>query len=135
MKYSQILGIFAAVALIISCYFPWIHINSLNKTITGVNGYVNENYTFGKQIIAHSFFCIIAIICFSINKIGAKRTNIFICLLNLSWAIKNFIIFRLCRNGDCPETQTGIYIMLLMAVIMQAMTFLPKIEVKNLNNK
>jgi hypothetical protein len=129
MKHSQSLGILAALLLIGSCYLPWIEITSLQKTITGVNGYVNENYTFGKQILAHSFFSILAIICFLIPKVGAKRTNIFLCFLNFSWAIKNFILFKLCRNGDCPTAKIGLYLVVLLAFVMIMMSLLPTLEV------
>jgi hypothetical protein len=130
MKYSQQIGIAAAILLIANCFLPWIEITTLHKTITGANGYVNENYTFGKQIIVHSFFCGLAVICFSINKVWAKRTNIFLSLMNFAWAIKNFAIFKLCRNGDCPEVKMGLYNLVILALIIQVMALLPKMYLK-----
>ena len=130
MKYSQIIGIIAALLLIVSCFLPWIEIAALHKTLNGVNGYVNNNITFGTQIKPHSFFCIIAIILFLINKIWAKRTNIFFCFLSLSWAIKNFILFSVCRP-ECPTIKIGLYLLVGFAVIMQIMSFLPKMKIEN----
>ena len=50
MKYSQHIGIIAALLLIASCFLPWIEIAALHKTLNGLNGYVNNNITFGTQI-------------------------------------------------------------------------------------
>jgi len=132
MKYSQQIGVLAALLLIASCFLPWIEIVAINKTLNGVNGYISNTITFGTQIKPHSFFCLLAIILFSIDKIWAKRTNIFICFLSLSWAIKNYILFTICRP-ECPTVKIGLYLLLFFAIIMQIMSFLPttKIESKN----
>ncbi len=130
MKYSQHIGIIAALLLITSCFFPWIEITSMHKVLNGVNGFVNEQFTFGTQIKPHAFFCCISIVFFLLNKIWAKRTNIFICFLNFSWAIKNFILFKMCRAGDCPEVKYGLYLLLLFAFIMLVMSLLPKIVIE-----
>ncbi len=127
MKYSQQIGIAAALLLIGSCFMPWIEIPALNKTLSGINGMVNSNITFGTQIKPHTFFCILAIPLFLTNKIWAKRWNIFVCFLSLTWAIKNFILFRLCRP-ECPTTKLGLYILIFSASIMMIMALLPKVK-------
>lgn len=130
MKYSQQIGIIAALLVIYSCTIPWIEISNLHLTLNGLNGYVNTNITFGKQIIPHTFFSILAVPLFLINRIWAKRLNIFICFLNISWAIKNFILFRLCRP-ECPETKMGLYLLVISSLIMMIMSLLPKVEVSS----
>ncbi len=132
MKYSQQIGIFSAILVIASCFLPWIYIETINLTLNGVNGYISNTITFGTQIKPHSFFCIIAIILFSVNKIWAKRTNIFICFLSLSWAIKNYILFTICRP-ECPTIKIGLYSLLFFAISMQIMSFLPKIKIESNN--
>jgi len=127
MKYSQQIGIASALILIASCFMPWIEIPSLNKTLSGINGMVNSNITFGTQIKPHTFFCILAIPLFLINKIWSKRWNIFVCFLSLTWAIKNFILFRLCRP-ECPTTRLGLYLLIFSASIMMIMALLPKVK-------
>ena len=93
MKYSQQIGIITAIALIGICFLPWIYVPSVQLELSGINGKINDQLTFGRQIIPHSFFCTIMIILFSIQKVWAKRTNLFIGFINLGWAIKNYIIF------------------------------------------
>ena len=130
MKYSQQIGILAALLVIGSCFLPWIEIPALNIKLNGINGFVNKNITFGTQIKPHTFFCIIAIVLFLINKVWAKRTNIFICFLSLTWAIKNFILFSVCRP-ECPSIKIGLYSLLIFAVVMQIMSFLPTTKIES----
>lgn len=129
MKYSQQIGVLAAILLIANCFLPWIEVPNMHKVLTGVDGRVNENITFGKPIILHSFFCIISILLFPVNKLWAKRTNIFICFITLSLALKNYILYSMCRP-ECPVIKPGLYCLLLLALILQVMSLLPKMVIK-----
>ncbi|MBA4197758.1 MAG: hypothetical protein C0459_09410 [Chitinophaga sp.] len=130
MKYSQTIGIVAVLALLTCCFLPWIEVSSLNKTFTGINGKVNDNLNLGKPILLHTFFGVFLIAFFAVKKIWAKRTNIFFGLINFGWAIKNYIIFSMCRQGDCPKVLSGLYLTLILSFIIQIMVLLPKLEVK-----
>lgn len=130
MKYSQTIGIIAVLALLVSCFFPWIEVISLHKTFSGIDGKVNDNLTFGKQIIGHTFFAIFLIAFFLVQKIWAKRANILFSLMNLGWAIKNYILFSMCRQGDCPKVLPALYLVVLLAFVIQVMVLIPKLEIK-----
>lgn len=129
MKYSQQIGVIAAVLLIATCFMPWIEVPNIHQTLTGVNGRVNENITFGKPIILHAIFCIISIPLFLTGKVWAKRTNIFICFITLSLALKNYILYSMCRP-ECPIVKPGLYCLILLALLLQLMALLPKLVVK-----
>ncbi|MBS1640364.1 MAG: hypothetical protein JSR12_09915 [Bacteroidetes bacterium] len=131
MKYSQTIGIIAVLALLVSCFFPWIEVISLHKTFSGIDGKVNDNLTFGKQIIGHTFFAIFLIAFFLVQKIWAKRANILFGLMNLGWAIKNYILFSMCRQGDCPKVLPALYFVVLLAFVIQVMVLIPKMAIKN----
>ncbi|MBS1642658.1 MAG: hypothetical protein JST94_01650 [Bacteroidetes bacterium] len=131
MKYSQTIGIIAVLALLVSCFFPWIEVISLHKTFSGIDGKVNDNLTFGKQIIGHTFFAIFLIAFFLVQKIWAKRANILFGLMNLGWAIKNYILFSMCRQGDCPKVLPALYLVVLLAFVIQVMVLIPKMAIKN----
>ena len=131
MKYSQTVGAIAVFLLIAVCALPWIYIPSLQLTLSGFNGKVSNNLTFGMQAKGYIFFAMYLIPFFFIQKILIKRINIFIALLNLGWCIKNYILFSMCRSGECPEVKLGLYLMLLLGIVIQVMTFLPKIEIKD----
>lgn len=130
MKYSQTIGAIAVILLIAVCALPWIYIPSLQITLNGFTGKVSDNLTFGMQAKGYIFFAVFLIPFFFIQKVLIKRINIFIALLNLGWCIKNYILFSMCRSGECPEVKFGLYAMLLLGIIIQVMTFLPKIEIK-----
>ncbi|MFZ5978497.1 MULTISPECIES: hypothetical protein [Hydrotalea] len=128
MKYAQTIGIIAAILMVAVCFMPWIYIPSLQLTISGVHGTVNEQFTFGKQILAQSFFSVLLIAFFALPKVWAKRTNLFVGFINMAWAIKNFTLFSLCREGECPEVKPGLYITVGLAVIVLLMTLLPRLK-------
>lgn len=130
MKYSQQIGIFSAIALVIVCTLPWVYIPSLHLNLSGLQGRSSAELSFGTQIKSHGFFATAMIICFFISKIWSKRLNVFLGAINLAWAFKNFLIFSMCRGGECPEKQIGLYLLLLFAGILFIMSLLPKLDLK-----
>ena len=130
MKYSQYIGIVVAIALVVICTLPWVYIPSLQIYLMGINGKASAELNFGSQIKSHGFLATIMIICFFVSKIWSKRLNVFLGAVNLSWAFKNFLIFTMCRGGECPEKQPAIYLLVVFAAIMFIMTLLPKLDVK-----
>lgn len=128
MRNSQTIGIIAAIFVMIACYLPWIELPNSALTLTGFNGKVSDKLTFGSQYKVHYFFCIICIVCFMVQKVFVKRLNMFFALLNLSLAIKNFILFRLCRP-ECPTTKYGLFLLVLFSSLMLVMSLLPKMDV------
>ena len=129
MKYSQVIGIIASLSIIGICYMPWVFIPELDITLSGVNGYVNENLYLGKPIKFYLVFLFIMIIFFALPKIWAKRTNVFLGAIVLGYSIYNYLLFTLCREGVCPEKKNGIYLLLVSAFIVQLMTLFPKINI------
>jgi hypothetical protein len=128
MKNSQTFGVIACLALIISCFLPWIFVEELNTSFSGINGWYKKEFSFGIQIKPHSFFCILSIILFCVNKIWCKRANMFVAFINLCWAIKNYIIFSMCRPS-CPQVKIGLYLLVFFAFAIQIMAFLPTTKV------
>lgn len=130
MKYSQYIGIAAGIALVIVCTMPWVYIPSLQVFLTGINGKASVELNFGSQIKSHGFLSTIMIICFFVHKIWAKRVNVFLGAVNLAWAFKNFLIFSMCRGGECPEKQVALYLLVFFAAVMFVMSLLPKLDVR-----
>lgn len=128
MKYSQQIGIAAALALIGLCFFPWTIILSKNLTISG---FVAEGTSFGRPGLFHVFFCSAAIIFFAVPRIWAKRTNVFIGAINLAWAIRNYVLVSSCMFGECPEKQPALYGILACGIIIQIMVLFPRLPVNN----
>ena len=135
MKYSQQIGIIASLLVIAICFLPWIEVPSLHLVLNGLKGKVNNELTFGTQWKSHAFFCLIMIVLFLIEKVWAKRANIFFAVLHLGWSIKNYILFSMCRSGECPDVQPALYILVILAITIQIMTFLPTLTIKQSNNQ
>jgi len=127
MKYSQWLGIAAAVALVISCTFHWTWYPDLQQYFTG---FYSENNSYGKPGKAFVFFCSIAVVFYAIPRVWAKRWNILLCCIILAFAIRSFIVFSTCYRGICPEKQPGIWVMLSMAALMMLAALFPDLTIK-----
>lgn len=125
MKYSQLIGIVAVLALIANCFIPWVYIASVHITVNGLHA---EGTDFGKPGLLAIIFGAVCIVFFMVHKIWAKRTNVFIGAILFAWSIKNYIIITACSYGDCPEKKAGIFLQLVISFIVLLMTFFPKIE-------
>lgn len=128
MKYSQQIGILAAIGLVISCFFPWSIIISKNLSISG---FAAEGTSFGRPGLFHAIFCTASVLFFAVPRIWAKRTNVFIGAINLAWAIRNYILVSSCMLGECSEKQPALYVVLGCAIIMQLMVLFPNLQVEN----
>jgi len=127
MKYSQPIGILATLALIGVCFLPWSFIASQQITVTGFSA---PGTSFGKPGLFNCIMCVIMLVMFSVPAVWSKRTNVFIAALNLAWSARNYLLLSTCMMGECPEKKAGLYISLLLSLIIQVMTFLPKLEIK-----
>lgn len=125
MKYSQWIGILAAVALGVICFFPWTYYPDLKTYFTGF--YSHENM-YGKPYKLFMVLGGIAILFFALNKIWAKRANLLVCAFMVAYSIRIFFVFTACYKGICPEKQFGIYVVILAPFIMLLMAFLPRMK-------
>lgn len=115
------------ILLAAACMLPWVEIVSRNIVVTGLES-AGTNY--GKPGLVNLIMSGFALIFFMIPRIWAKRTNLFFCAFNLAWSIRNFIIVSTCHGGECPEKQTGLYLLLLASVIMLIAALFPDMELK-----
>ena len=132
MKYSQWIGIVASIILIIAGFLPWTYHPDLNKNFTG---FFSENNVYGKPGYVLMVMSVITIVFFAIQRVWAKRWNMFICALVLSYAIKSFIMFSGCYRGICPDKLAGLWIMLAAAALMMVMALFPDIKLKEAPKK
>jgi hypothetical protein len=115
MQIIKWLGVAAAVALIVFCFFPWVVIERKDIIVSGVE---STGTTFGKPGYFHFFFAGFYILLVWINRLWSKRVNIFLSAFNLAWAFRNFAIISACSGGECPEKQAGLYMILISSLVM-----------------
>jgi hypothetical protein len=125
MKHSQTIGILAVIVLAVLCFFPWIHIPGREITVTGFS---SEGTRFGKPGLFHMVFSVLMLICFLLPAIWAKRTNVFLAALNLAWSFRNYLLLSACFMGECPEKKPALYGIVLLALLIQVMSLLPKVK-------
>lgn len=132
MRYSKWLGLLAALALIVTAFFPWVIIESKNLTLTGID---TSGTSYGKPAYFHFVLAGIFLVCTFTQRVWAKRLNLLVTGLNLGWAIRNFLILGNCMGGECPVRKTGIWLMLAASILMLISSFFPdiKLPAKNKN--
>lgn len=131
MRVLKWAGLVAALLLIISCFLPWVIIESRQITITGVDA-PGTNY--GRPGYFNLLMTIFFVLFTLVQRVWAKRANLLIVALNLAWAVRNYFILSTCQAGECPSRQTGIYLLLIASVTMLASGLFPDMKTKDGNS-
>src|SRR5580692_5586744 len=87
MKYSQWIGIGAALLLVIACFMPWAYFPDLGKNFTG---FFSEENRYGRPGKLLTFFSVVMIVLFVVPKIWAKRTNIILAAIAVAFVIRSY---------------------------------------------
>ena len=125
MRYSKWLGLAAAVLLVVSCFSPWVIIESRQITVSGVD---TAGTNFGKPAYFHFFITFFYVICVMVPRIWAKRLNLVVAALNMGWALRNFILIPACQAGDCPLKQSGLWMVELASLFMLLAAVFPDMK-------
>ena len=114
-RLNFLLSLVAVIILIVGCFLPWMTIESKELTITGLN---TEGTRYGKPAYLHFVWAGIYLVFLLINKVWSKRAAIGIAAFNIAWALRNFLLLPACHMGECPERESGLYILLFAALAM-----------------
>ena len=123
MRYSTGLGIAAVLLLVIACFMPWVLIPSKQLVISGLDA---SGTRYGKPGYLHLLLGFFYLIFTLIPAVWAKRFNLLVVAFNLAWTLRNFLILSLCRGGECPERQAGLYLVAMAGVLMLVAALFPK---------
>jgi len=121
------IGLLAVILLIVSCFLPWVIISSKDIVVSGVD---STGTNFGKPGYTHFVLGVFFIIFHFIPRLWAKRVNLLVVALNIAWAIRNYFIISMCREGECPEKQIGLWLVLFASVLMLIAALFPDIKLK-----
>ncbi len=114
MRFIKLAGILAAVLVVISCFFPWVVIQSKDLVVSGVD---NAGLNYGKRGYWHFVFCALFILFSLFKNVEARRINVFIAAINLAWSLANLLVFK-CEFGECPVKQPALYVSIVGSVAM-----------------
>jgi hypothetical protein len=115
MQKSLWLGVISAVALVITCLFPWVTIESKHIVVSGVSA---EGTAYGKPGYFHMMIVMVYLALLLINKKWSNQINLFVSALNVGWAFRNFLIISACQMGECPQKHIAIYLLLFFSILM-----------------
>ena len=124
-RYMKWTGVLAAVLLVISCFTPWVNIVSQKIVVSGIDT-TGTNY--GKPAYLHFVLSAFFLALTFIQRVWAKRFNLLVTAINLAWAARNYFVLTICAAGECPVSQTGLWLMMIASVLMLLSSFFPDIE-------
>jgi hypothetical protein len=127
MKYSQWIGIAAALLLAFACFMPWAYFPDLGKEFTG---FFSEQNRYGRPGKILTLFSGIMILLFVIPTVWAKRANMIVTAITLAFVIRAYILYTGCYGGICPGKRVGIFLLLLASVLTVVAALLPDLPVK-----
>ena len=127
MRYMKWIGLAAVILLVVSCFLPWVFISSQKIIVSGVD---STGTNFGKPGYTHFVLGFFFIVFHFIPKLWAKRVNLLIVALNIAWAIRNYFIISMCRVGECPEKQIGLWLVLLASALILIAALFPDVKLK-----
>lgn len=126
-KVMYYLGIVASVAIIICCFIPWVHYNSINTTFTGYNvvKFATGNY-YGRAGIIITVLAAVIFILMLTPRLWAKRLNLFVSAVLFAYCIRTYIIFTSALFENEVEKKAGIYLIMILSVIILVASAFPK---------
>jgi hypothetical protein len=126
MKYSQWIGVGAALLIIIACFAPWAYFPDLREDFTGFFSEQNRYGRPGKVLVV---FAGVEILLFLVPRVWAKRANLFSAAVTLAWSIKSYMLYTACYKGICPQGRVGIFLVLGGAAVVLGASLLPDLSV------
>src|ERR1043165_2320052 len=85
--------------LVVSCFMPWMTIESKGITITGLD---TTGTSFGKPAYFHFLWSGLVLIFLLLNKVWSRRIALVFAAFNVAWALRNFLLIPSCQMGECP---------------------------------
>lgn len=127
MRIMKWAGLLASLTLIVSCFFPWVTIESKDIVVSGVEA---TGTTFGKPGYLHFILTGLIILMGLINRLWSIRVSLFLNAFNMAWAIRNFFVISTCYGGECPVKHTALYLVLISSILMMASVLLSGVKEK-----
>ena len=86
---------------------------------------------FGKPALMNLIVSGISTLLFLYPSVLAKRANLFFGAFNIAWCIRNYVLISMCRGGECPEKEYGLYLFVLAATIIMLATLFPDLKISS----
>lgn len=128
MQWIKWTGILSSLLLSLSCFYPWVFIESINIAVSGMDA---TGIRLGKPAYFHFLFIFFFLVFTFTPRIWAKRINLLVVALNVAWAVRNYFLVTACHGGECPVKQTAVYLLIPLSVVMLVAALFPDIKLKD----
>lgn len=120
-------AIATAIALVIACFIPWVHYNSIDVTFNGYNVKPFSTGTnYGRAGIIITIFAVVSLLLTLLPYTFTKRMNLFVAAILLSYTLRTYVIF----TGSLFEGEVvklaGIYLINFLALFLLICACFPK---------
>ena len=132
MNYKKILhylAIVATLAIIATCFIPWVHYNNIDVTFNGYN--VKKFATgvyYGRAGIIITIFAVISLLFTLMPSIVAKRVNMFLCALLVAYTLRTYVIFTGSLFDGEVTKLAGIYLIVFLSFVMVICSVFPYLK-------
>ncbi|NSL86605.1 hypothetical protein [Chitinophaga solisilvae] len=123
MSKTTIIGILAAVVVIVCAFLPWSTIESRHFVFTGMDT-TGSNY--GEPGKLNIFLAVAASIIFLVRNKWVARMNLFVGGFLAAWTFRNMLLFSRCEIGICPQPGIALYISVGAALVLFVCVLLTK---------
>lgn len=132
MKYKKVLhytAIISCIALIATCFIPWVHYNNIDVTFNGYN--VKQFATgvnYGRAGIIITILVSISLLFTLMQSVVAKRVNMFLCALLVAYTLRTYVIFTGSLFDGEVTKLAGIYLIVILSFVLVFCSVFPSLK-------
>lgn len=128
-KNLHYLSIVATLAIIATCFIPWVHYNNIDVTFNGYNvkRFATGVY-YGRAGIIITIFAAISFLLTITQSLVAKRINMFLCALLVAYTLRTYVIFTGSLFDGEVTKLAGIYLIVLLSFVMVICSVFPYLK-------
>ena len=132
MKYKKnlhYLAIISTIAIIITCFIPWVHYNNIDVTFNGYNvkRFATGVY-YGRAGIIITILASISLVFTLMQSVVAKRVNMFLCALLVAYTLRTYVIFTGSLFDGEVTKLAGIYLIVFLSFVMVFCSIFPSLK-------
>ena len=138
MNYKKIIqytAIISCVALVATCFIPWVHYNSINETFTGFNvKRFSTGVYYGRAGLIVTIFTSLSLLLTLLPYSALKRINMFVCALLFAYSIRTYVLFTGSLFDGEVIKLSGIYLIVILSLILVVCSIFPNVKEDNVKD-
>ena len=131
-KIIQYIAIISCVALVATCFIPWVHYNSISETFTGFNvKRFSTGVYYGRAGLIVTIFTSLSLLLTLLPYSALKRINMFVCALLFAYSIRTYVLFTGSLFDGEVIKMAGIYLIVILSLILVICSIFPNVKEDN----